>query len=63
MVTIGDLIIQGIIRQYIPPHKGGNSERVKKGVVLQNKSEVMQEVFQAWINCDIANKKSRPRRK
>lgn len=35
MVTIGDLIIQGIIRQYIPPHKGGNSERVKeKGLAL-----------------------------
>ena len=59
IVTIGDLIKQGIIRQYIPPHKGGNSEGVKeeKPVALQDSSEIMQEVFQAWIMSDVAGKR------
>lgn len=55
MVTIGDLVRQGKIKEYIPP-RGGNSERVKreKTVALQDSSEVLREVFQAWIKSDTA---------
>lgn len=53
MVTIGDLIKQGKIKEYIPPKAVTHS--VNKPVALQESSEVMQEVFQAWIQCDIYN--------
>ena len=53
MVTTQDLIKQGKIKEYIPPKAVTHS--VKKPVALQESSEVMQEVFQAWIQCDIYN--------
>lgn len=53
MVTTQDLIKQGKIKEYIPPKAVTHS--VKKPVALQESSEVMQEVFQAWIQCDICN--------
>ena len=59
MITIHDLIKQGIIKEYIPPKavtklKTKSPPRAKP--VLQ---EQFPEVFKAWCDSDISNKKSR----
>lgn len=54
-VTIGDLIRKGIIKEYIPPRKGGNDEVIKKPVALQ---ELFPDVFQSWVDLDSQTKKA-----
>ncbi len=44
-VTIGDLIRKGIIKEYIPPRKGGNDGVIKKPVGIQDSSPTLREVF------------------
>ncbi len=56
-ITIRDIseqIRKGMIKEYIPPRKGGNHEVIKKIVVLQ---ELFLDVFQEWISCGTATNK------
>ena len=50
MVTIGDLIKQGKIKEYIPPKAVTKLKaEPRASPVLQ---EIFPDVFQAWIDCD-----------
>ena len=52
MVTIGDLIKQGKIKEYIPPRAVTKlKEKPRASPVLQ---ELFLDVFQAWIDSDRA---------
>ena len=57
MVTIGDLIKQGIIKEYIPP-KGGNHAVIKKPRASPVLQDLFPSVFQAWLDSDRATKKA-----
>ena len=57
-VTIGDLIRKGIIKEYIPPRKGGNDGIIKKPVGIQDSSPILREVFQSWVDLDPQTKKA-----
>lgn len=54
-VTMDDLIRKGIIKEYIPPRKGGNDEVIKKTVAIQ---ELFPDVFQSWVDSDSQTKKA-----
>ena len=54
-VTIGELIRKGIIKEYVPPRKGGNDGVIKKPVALQ---ELFPDVFQSWVDSDPQTKKA-----
>ena len=56
MCTIEDLIRKGIIKEYIPP-KAVTKLKEKKPVPLQIQ---FPEVFKAWCDSDISNKKKPP---
>ena len=51
MVTIGNLIKQGKIREYIPPKAVTKLKAKPPPRVLQ---EIFPDVFQAWIDSDRA---------
>ena len=55
VLNIEDLIRKGIIKEYIPPRKGGNDEVIKRPVALQ---ELFPDVFQAWVDLDHPTKKA-----
>ncbi len=55
MVTIGDLIQQGKIKEYIPPRAVTKlKEKPRASPVLQ---ELFPNVFQAWVDSDKADVK------
>lgn len=55
MVTMGDLIKQGKIKEYIPPKAVTKLKtKPRASPVLQ---ELFPDVFQAWVNSDKATVK------
>lgn len=53
--TIGDLIEQGIIKEYIPQ---GAVTKLKGKSPTRVLQEIFPDVFQAWVDCD--TEKHRP---
>lgn len=58
VLNIEDLIRKGIIKEYIPPRKGGNDEVIKKPVGIQDSSPTLREVFRSWVDSDSQTKKA-----
>ncbi len=54
MVTMGDLIKQGIIKEYIPPKAGTTKSLKKKPRASPVLQEVFPSVFEAWLETERA---------
>lgn len=58
MVTMYDLIKQGIIKEYIPPKAVTTKSLKKKPRASPVLQELFPQVFSAWVSLDTQTKKA-----